>query len=268
MKFTSLLKFEFSKYFKPTMIFNIVWILLIFLFMSFFDSISQNAAQLDQLYAAFPKEIMEIFGKSANSLSSIYGYFGTQIMLYIILSGCIFTVFSSANSISKEIGNSNILFLLSKPVSRLQIYFAKLVSIILNLVLSNFILFLGTILAIKIFTSQQNLDLQFFVLSYLALFILELFFLSIAQLIGMKLNNSKTVAISSLLVIVSYLLKILSGLSNKADALKYLSVNFYLDLQNLQLDKSLKNESFIVLIVSIGLIIWAGYLFKKRDIES
>lgn len=267
MKFRSLLTFETIKYLKVCLYFTITWICLIFLFLAFFDSIKQNATELTALYASFPKELLDTFGKGIDSITSIYGYFGNQIMLYIVISGCIFTVFITSNSLASEIGNRNILFLLSKPISRLKIYSAKFIAIVISLLASNVVLLITTIIAIKILTKENNLDLNFFVLIYIALFILELFFLGLSELLGSKLSSGKVGAIGSLFVIFSYLLNILSGLSDKATELKYLSPNYYLDLASIAVNKALKPEAMLILILGLVFVSIGGYLFKRRDIN-
>jgi len=268
MKFGSLLKFETKRNFKNFLYFTIIWVLLIFLFMSFFDALKQSSAQIEQLYSTFPKELMSALGKTPESLTSIYGYIANQIMIYMILSGCIFTVFLSSGSIAGEIANRNIIFLLSKPLSRFKIYIAKTISIILNLILSNAILSVATILAIKIFTKEDNLDINFFILIYIALFLLELFFLGFAQFVGIRFNNGKAIAFGSLLVIVFYLLKVLSGITEQADKLKYLSLNYYIDLQNIIDTRAIKADAWIVLILAIIFIILGAFAFRRKDIDN
>lgn len=266
-EFKSILKFETVKTIKPFIYFTVVWIALIFLFMSLFDTILKSSDQLIQLYSTFPKELMQAFGKGIDSLTSIYGYFGNQIMLYLVLSGCIFTVFIASNSVAKEVENKSILFLLSKPVSRLQIYTAKFLAILISLLVSNLVLSVATVASIKLLTSQHGLDWGFFVLVYIALFILELFFAGLAELIGSKFGSGKAIALASLYVVASYLLNILSGLADVAKPLKYLSANYYLDLAALSAEKALKPEGILILILAVVFIIIGGYIFTKKDIN-
>ncbi len=267
MRYFSLLKFETLKNFKTSLYFTITWIALSFLFMGFFEPIRQNSDQLTQLYASFPKELLEVFGKGIESLTSIYGYFGNQIMIYIVLSGCIFFIFMSANSLSGEIGNRNILFLLSKPLSRLQIYSAKLFAVLINVLISNLILLASTLLAINFLTKETNLDLGFFILVFVALTILEFFFIGLSELIGSKFASGRAIALGSLYVIVGYLFNTLSGLSDQASFLKYLSPNHYLDLVAISTDRVLKPEALLILIVGIFFTVIGAYIFKKRDIN-
>ncbi|MEP7103277.1 MAG: ABC transporter permease subunit [Candidatus Dojkabacteria bacterium] len=265
--FTSLLIFETKKFFKPFLIFSTIWMLMIFLFMSFFDSIKQNAQQIIDLYASFPKELLQAVGKDSTSITNIYGYVGSAIMLYLFLSGCILVIFVVSNSLSQEISNHNILFLLSKPISRLKIYTAKFFAIFINIVLSDLLLFLSLVVSIKILTKETEVDYHIFILIFLALFILQFFFMSVAELIGAKLNSGKTTAIVSFLIILSYLFNLISGMSENAGFLKYISPNFYVGLEKISETRELKFENIAIIVLAIGLIIVGGYLFKNKDIE-
>lgn len=267
MKFRALLSFETNKYLKSTIYFTIVWIFFIFLFLSFYDVIKQSADQIEQLYATMPKELIEAFGKGMDSMASIYGYIGNQVVLYLVLSGGIFAVSMASGSIAGEIGNRNLLFLLSKPISRLQIYSAKFIAIITSLFVSNVVLLLTTIIAIKLLTKENDIDLGIFILIYLAIFLLEVFFATLTELLGSKFTSGKAIAFVSLAVIVSYLLNILSGLSEQADSLKYLSPSYYLDTAAIAVDGILRPESVLIVVLSIVFVIMGGYWFRKRDIN-
>jgi len=267
MRFRALLSFETNKYLKVSIYFTIVWIFLLLLYLSFFDVIKDSADQIEQLYAAMPKELIEAFGKGMDSMTTIYGYIGNQVAMYLSLSGCILAVSMAAGSIAGEIGNRNILFLLSKPISRLQIYAAKFIAIVSSLFVSNIILLGITILSINLLTKETDLDLGIFALVYLAIFLLELFFVGLTELLGSKFNSGKAIAICSLVVIVSYLLNVLAGLSEQAEWLKYFSPNFYLDTAGIAIGSGFKVESILIIVLSVVFVIAGGYLFRKRDIN-
>ncbi len=267
MKINALLKFELKKQLKTSLIYSAVWSALIFLFISFFDVIRQNTAQISQLYESFPKGLLDAFGKGQASLTSIYGYFANQIAIYLIMAGCIFAIFLVVGTMTKEIESKHMLFLLSKPLSRLQIYIAKLTAILVGLFMSDVILFVAAFVAISILSKETNLDWGFFALVFAAVFIMETFFVGVAEFVGANLNSGRAIAIGSMLVIVAYLFNVLAALTESASALKYITPNHYLDLEMLTNTKVLQLESLIVLVLGIGLMVVGGWVFKKRDVS-
>lgn len=268
MKFLALLSFESARYFKVTSYFTVTWIFLIFLFMSFFESIKGSSEQLAEIYKTMPPELLDVFGKGLDSLANVHSYFINQIMLYLLLSGCIFFVFITANSLSTAITNRNILFLLSKPVGRFKIYYAKVLALIINLVISNAILLSSSLIAISITTQEKNYDTAYFVLAFFVLTITEFFFIALTEALGAKYSSNKAIALASVYVIIGYLISVLTGLAKEAEFLKYLSPNYYTDLAFVSDTRGLRPEILLLIVLSLVLIALGWYFFQKRAIDD
>lgn len=267
MKTLPLIKFEIFRQLKNALVFSVVWSMMIVLFMSLYDTIKASSDQLSQLYASFPKGLLDAFGKGQSSLTSLDGYFANQITIYLFITGSIFAIFLVVGTLAREIENKNIIFLLSKPISRASIYFTKLTAIVGGLALTNVILFAVTVLAIKLLTSEPNLDIKFIILNYLAIWMMEILFVGIAALISMLFGSGKATGFGSMLVLFSYLINVMSALAEQVNFLKYLSFNHYLDPALLNTQRVLQPESIFIPLLGIVLILVAYRIFQRKDIS-
>lgn len=266
MKLASVLKFETWKQLKVSTYFMGTWAALILLFLSFFEGIRDSAAQIEQLYASFPKELLQVFGKGTESLVSINGFLANQIMAYLVISGCIFAIFQATNSLAGEIGSGNILFLLSKPVSRLQIFIAKFAAVALSALVTNVVLILITAVGIAVLAGEPA-DFSFLIAMYLAAFIMEMLFAALGVMIGTRWNAGRGNAVATLAVIASYLLNILAQLAVQADALKYISADYYIDFARLAKTGQLRPEALILVALTLVFLATGAWLFRRKNID-
>lgn len=264
--FKHILQFEIIKSSRAFIYFFITWVIIIAVFLAFFDGIKANADGILQLYETLPKELLQTFGKDPLSITNIYGYFGNAITLYLYLSSCILVIFISINSITGEINNKSITFLQSKPVSRNSIFFGKILAIVINSFITNLLLAFATIIIVNVFTNEDDLNNTFFFIVFSGLFIMQLFFLGLAQIISLRFS-SKATTLVSFSVIISYLIHLVSGFSKQADFLKYFSPNYYLNFDDMAVSQTISPSSIIILLLAI-LFIWIGsLLFRTKDIE-
>lgn len=235
-------------------------------FLAFFDGIKANADGILQLYETLPKELLQTFGKDPLSITNIYGYFGNAITLYLFFSSCIFVIFLTINSLLGEINNKSIPFVLSKPISRNSIYWGKNLAIVINSAITNIVLALSTILLIRVLTKETELDYGYFAIIYFGLFVMQLFFIGVAQVFSLKFSSRAT-ALVSFSVVLSYMVHLVSGFALGADFLKYLSPNYYVNFDEIATTRNFNPSALIVLFLGIALIWLGSVIFRRKDIE-
>lgn len=267
MQLNALISFEVKRKLKTTLIFCLVWIGFFILFLSFFDSLKASGEELAKLYETFPKELLQALGKDLEQVTNIYGYFSYSIMLYLVISGSILSVVMLCNSITGEIANGNIVFLISKPISRTKIFVAKYLSLIINLLIGNFILGCAAYIIVRLLTQEDSFNIFYIKHIFFLMLLLELFFATFGLFIATLTNHSRGVAVGVLLVLVSYIFKLIASLSEDASILKYLSANYYVDIEVVK-EGTLLNPNIVVIIVST-IILFALALrnFKSKDIQ-
>lgn len=264
--FKHILVFELAKHAKSFFYFLVAWTAIIAVFLAFFEGLQANTEGILKLYETLPKELLQTFGKDPLTITNIYGYFGNAITLYLFLSSCVFVAVISISTLSGEVNNKSILFLQSKPVSRNSIFFGKIFAIIINSFLLNLVLAVVTIILVSILTNETDLNYGYFLMIFSGLFMMQLFFIGLAQVISLRFS-SKATTIVSFLVIISYLIHLISGFASQADFLKYFSPNYYINFDEIAATQTLGPSSIIIFVLAI-LLVWIGSLiFSKKDIE-
>ncbi len=108
--------------------------------MAFFPSMSQDSSALDSVMESFPEEMFQALGlREGLSISSLMGYFTltfTMIQLAIAIQSSNYG-FSILSEEERELTAD---FLMTKPVSRSNIYLSKFFAVFLRFLITYIIL--------------------------------------------------------------------------------------------------------------------------------
>ncbi len=212
-----------------------------------------------------PPALLEAFNLNSFNLTTVAGFFGVMFAYFALILS-ISAVMWGSDIISKEERDKTLEFSLSLPVSRGRMVAAKTGAVIF----SSLLLTLVTWGAITANAKPYGPDAKFYdfvALGMVALFILQLIFLSIGILLGCAMKNHKlssSVAVS--LLLGTYFLSIISALSKDLDFLKYFSPFTYFNAADIFRELAL-DTGFIWLSGGIVVIaLAAGYFtYSKRD---
>lgn len=226
-----------------------------------------NNPNMAELLNSIPEAILSAFSINAVNLTTVTGY-ASIISSYIYIILGIHAVLLGNSILSKEERDKTAEFLYSLPVSRSSILIKKMISAILNC-----LILLGIVaLAMMIFTAKYNPTTafyDFFKLSLLVSFILQMLFLSIGMLLASILKRYKKSGFASLIILLgTYILSIMIDLNGKIDYLKYITPFKY--FESIYLVNENKLDSVYV-ILSISIIIICTVLtfifYSKRDLQ-
>lgn len=127
MNFNIFLK-EWKRYRLSLAGWSAVLILLIVLTMVFYPTIAENAGQLDSLLKSpVIAGMMEMFagGADAFSFTDILGFYATKNITFIMLLGSIYSMILASTILSREENEKTADFLLTRPVTRTEVFTAK-----------------------------------------------------------------------------------------------------------------------------------------------
>lgn len=247
----------------------LIWsgIVLLFVTVGFqkFSAYEGNP-ELLAILDSVPPVILEAFSFNAFNLTTITGFFGVMGAYFsLILS--ISAAMWGTDIITKEERDKTVEFALTLPVTRARLITGKTVAAIVN----SMLLLLVTWGAILLNSRIYQTDAQFFefvALSMLALFIMQMIFLSIGIFLGCAMTfykRASSLAVSVLLG--TYFLSILSGMNESLDFLKYFSPFKYFNPGTLLHDAKL-DVTFVWLSVGIIAVslIGAYVTYSKRDL--
>lgn len=238
---------------------------LIFINMIFYPTFRDQAAELEKSFESLPEAAVQLVGGSTDFFSPI-GFLNSQvffIMLPLILG--ILAISLGSNLIAREEQDRTIESLLSRPVSRSQLFVSKSFAGALMLGIVSIVGFLTT----SIIAHVVNLDVSAtkIALATFACYLLALSFGAIAILFT-SLGKARvaSLGLASAIALGGYLLSSLAGTVNwLSGPSKVFPFHYYQTEDILRGTHNWSNFLFLVVVIfACGVI--ACFTFRKRDI--
>jgi ABC-2 type transport system permease protein len=262
----------FVKEFKRNLVSLAAWSLIICVLivftMSFYHTFTENKKQIQGLFQFLPTAILQFKGiKNVEDVFSILGYYSANNIIYMLLLGSIYSIVLSCNILLKEEYNKTAEYLLTKPVTRVEIIMTKLLIVIVNVILLNIITSLAGYLSMNaVKTSPFDVG-SFMVLSAYTL-LLNMLFAALGLFLSVMVRRAKPVTTLSIgIVLICYFLYNISKLTESAKLLGYLSPFSYVKVD--ALDKGFGLD-FWHLVYFLGLpavlVTVSVMMYKRKDI--
>ena len=250
-------------------IYGVMSVLFLWLYVALFPSLQAQTQALIAVFKSMPAGLLKALGSSPDQISN----FTLEALLGSKQFSMVFQIFAAilafgiaASDLSGEVENGTIEFLLSQPVSRLKIYFARFIS--------------GLILII-IFVAASTLSVMPMAAAYHVAYVphiyYQLFFDGLLFtmalyafayfLSAMFSSKGKVIGISSGILVIMYVAFLVSALKDNLDKIKYVSFFHYFPNEILNgggIDK------LGIWIFAITIVVFTGLgavIFKKRDIS-
>lgn len=267
-RFSGIFSFEIKKVMVTSLIWTIAWGLMTLLNISFFDSINENADDINQLFEQFPEEILSTLSADAQSITQVEGYYNAQVFVLYLLATGIFGVFLGINVLSREIRNKSIVFLLTKTSDRNFIFFSKLSSLTFVNIVSNLLFVLFGYLSYIFFTSAEDISIKFFFYSYIIAILFTFLSTIVGLILGLVFGDSRGLGIGVLIFIGTFMINAVSGLEGVPGFVKFTTPYYYLGTDKLaQTQELFMPEILVILAVSILIMLISNRLFHQENIE-
>jgi ABC-2 type transport system permease protein len=249
-----------------------VWCLiigaLIVLPLSFFRTISENQKQFSDIFDILPREALQMKGiSSIIDIFSILGFYASSITVATMLLGSIYSIILSSGMLLKEEVNKTAEFLLSKPLSRTEIFLTKYAVVFLDITLLNAVTAFAGWAALEIFKTGPY-SLKNFMILTLSIFLLNLVFGFLGLFLSTLVKRPKPIIVPAIgIVLVCYFIANMAKLSEKAALPGYLSPFHYVntDVVNVAYRLEPVNLGFF-LGLSVILSLAAALIYRKKDI--
>lgn len=222
---------------------------------------------LNDLMSKMPKSMQAIMGTSTFDLTKISGYYGI-LFLYIILIATIHGAMIGSGIIFKEERDKTAEFLLVKPVSRKKIVTAKLLAGIVNILILNIVTLVISLVTVKKYGNGEDVTHDIVILM-IGMLILQIMFMVIGTAISAVFKNPKmATSMSTVILLITFLLSIIIDISTNIDSLKYLTPFKYFEAKNLMYGGGF-DPVFILLslIIIVGSTIVTYIFYNKRDLN-
>lgn len=261
-----IVKRELRAHIKSLLIWSGSVIAVIFMMMSEFSAYYDNPEMADIL-DSMPESMLEAFGIASANLTTLSGFFSIASIYFAIMLG-IHAALLGSSIISKEERDKTVEFLLTLPVSRKEVITGKAIAaVILSIILLG-VTGVASIASSMPYEPDQSF-LEFLGLLMIAIFIIQMIFLSIGMLLASIIKRyKKSGAISISLLLGTYILSVLVSLSDKIEFLKYATPFKYFEASYLVNERHLEG---IYIVISLGIIVVSivgTYVFyPKRDLH-
>jgi len=252
------------------MLWIIVIILLISATMAVYPTFLENQSKIMGMMSLVPKAALQFKGISNfNDLLSVLGYYAANNVIYMMLLGSIFAIVLSSNILLKEEYDKTAEYLLTRPLTRNEIFFTKLAVLLLDVLLLNAATSLAGFISMEVVQRGAFSIKAFLILSMYTL-LLNVLFGAIGLFLSTLIRRPKPITTLSIgLVLVFYFIFTLSKITEGAENIGYLSPFKYVRIDaisssyNLDLWRLLYFAGISLLLVGLS-----HRLYARKDIYT
>jgi ABC-2 type transport system permease protein len=259
---------EFRKRLRSILIWSLSVAAMIIFFFSIFPAFADQAALLKQLLARFPPQMLEVFGMNRMDLSSVVGFY-SFVFIFAQLCLSIQAGNYGFGLVSVEENEMTADFLLTKPVSRLQVLTSKLLAALTSLVVTDLVIIVASFAAILAFHGSRPFDTALLIKLMLSMILFQLFFLAVGLVVSLMVKRVRSVTPYSLgLGFGTYVLAGFTGILGDVK-LEYITPFKHLDPAYF-VQHGAYNTPLLLLNVGVSLVSLAAsyWLYTRRDIPA
>jgi ABC-2 type transport system permease protein len=242
--------------------------ILIAVTMSMFNTFIENQSKVIGMMKIVPKGALQFKGISNfDDLFSILGFYAVNNVIYMMVLGSIYSIVLSSNILLKEEYNRTAEYLLTRPVTRSEVFLSKLAVVLLFIFLLNLVTTLAGFLSMEIVKNTPFNIKPFLVLSFYTL-LLNLLFGALGLFISTLVKRSKPITTLCIgLVLILYFIYTISKITATASKIGYVSPFKYINIDVVHPGYGLelwRLGYFIGLSLILGVIAYRLYL--KKDL--
>lgn len=256
---------ELKSNIKSLLIWSVIIGLLIVIAVAKFSGFADNPEMLS-LFDSMPDAVIQVMQVEVFNLTTLTGFFGLMF-LYFSLMGAMAAVLWGTGIISKEERDKTVEFSLVLPVSRNHVITFKALAALIYCVA--YVLITWGIALVLVRTYQPDPAFyKFLTLEMLAMFLIEIIFLSVGLLLGCSMKQYKLAGSAGVAFILgTYFLSILIDLTDKTRFLRVFSPFKYFNVGELYNTGRFEG---IYLFLTAGIVIIclavAYFMYNRRDL--
>lgn len=260
-------KHELNKKKKSIVIWSVSLSAFLVIYLAFFPFMAKDAEAFESIMNSFPKEMMLALGlREGLFLTSFKGYFAltfTMLQLAIAIQSSNYG-FSILSQEDKEMTAD---FLLTKPISRKQIFISKSLAALVSLFLTTLVVAISSFFASDLFNAGQPLDNSSYWMLIGSVFLFQLTFFSVSLLGSLLVRRVRSVlSFSMAFSIGMYVINSFKQLLD-SNVLGYVTPFYYFEPGSILLSGSYDMQLLMLAaIISIVSFAWSYTLYIHKDI--
>ncbi|MGB8490603.1 MAG: ABC transporter permease subunit [Bacteroidales bacterium] len=262
----------FFKELKRNALSLIIWMsvitLLICLTMSIYRTFIANQSKVMGMLSLIPKGMLQFKGISdVSELLSPLGFYAVNNVIYMLVLGSIFSIVLSSNILLKEEYSKTAEYLISRPLTRSEIFLSKLAVVFVNVFLMNVVASGAGFTCIEI-VKNAPFSIKAFLILSLYTFLLNIMFGAAGLFLSAMIKRPKPITTFCIgLVLIMYFIYTLSKITEGASKIGYLSPFRYVDLEVTSPGYRLESGDLAFFLgISVILLAVSFRLYSRRDI--
>lgn len=206
------------------MIWIVIITLLIVLTMSIYHTFLENQSKIVGMLSIIPKGALQFKGISNfDDLLSVLGFYAANNVIYMMVLGSIFSIVLSSNILLKEEYDKTAEYLLTRPLTRSDIFLSKLAVLYINVFMLNLVTSLAGFICMEL-VKKGTFSIRSFLILSLYTLLLNLLFGAIGLFLSTLVKRAKPITTFSIgLVLIFYFIYTLSKITVSAAKIGYLS---------------------------------------------
>jgi ABC-2 type transport system permease protein len=263
-----LFEMEFRRNLRGLVLWSGVIGLLIFFTMSFFNTVLQYQQQISGMIRMVPAVALKMRGFSnVSDLFSVLGFYTANNLIYMMLLGSIYAIVLSSNILLKEEYGKTAEYLMSRPITRGEIFTTKLNLAFLNIIILNLLATLIGFISIMVY-KKGTFHIQPFLVISLYTLLLNLFFGSLGIFVSVMMKRARTITSFGVgLVLVLYFLYTISRMSGVDGSFGYISPFKWVNIDVLSATYGIEFRRFMAFFGgSLVLLLASGLIYRRKDI--
>ena len=207
----------------------------------------------------------QAFGMDKVNFGTLLGFYAVECGNILGLGGAFFASLCAISVLSKEEKERTAEFLLTHPVSRVRVVAEKLISVILQILILNAVVYVTAVSSIAFI--GETVPWQEITLMHTAYLILQL------ELAGICFGVSAFLRRGSIgtglgIAVIMYFLNIIANLTESAEFLKYITPFGYADGAEIVRNVSLDTNMIVIGLLFAAIGISAGFIkYCRKDIS-
>jgi ABC-2 type transport system permease protein len=241
---------------------------LISLTMSVYRTFIENQSKVIGMMSLVPKGALQFKGISNFAdLLSVLGFYAVNNIIYMMVLGSIFAIVLSSNILLKEEYQKTAEYLLTRPLTRKEIFFSKLAVVSLHVFLLNLVTALAGFLCMEL-VKKGPFSIKAFLILSLYTLLLNLLFVATGLFMSTLVKRPKPITTFSIgLVLVFYFIYTFSKITESASRIGYLSPFKYVNMDAINPAYKLELWHLLYFIGISLLLVGISYrIYSRKDI--
>lgn len=252
----------------------IIWMIiitaLISVTMAVYPTFMANQSKITGMLSLIPREALQFKGISNfNDLLSVLGFYSANNVIYMMVLGSIYAIVLSSGILLKEEYNKTAEYLLTRPLTRDEIFLSKLAVVLLYIFLLNLVTALAGLLSMMVVKTAPFSIKAFFILSAYTL-LLNLLFGAIGLFLSTLVKRAKPITTFSIgLVLILYFIYTLSRITPGVSKIGYVSPFRFASVDALNPSYTLNFWNLLYFTgFSIILTVISYRIYRRKDIYT